>query len=774
MKKILFILIFSSILCAEETGVISGTVTDSRTKEPLAGVNVFLEGTTFGAATDREGNFRIANVPHGLYQLTFSYIGYTTYTETDVLVVPSKPANFNIELTEIVLESDQVEVTAGYFVEETVTQPSVIGLSREEIRRYPGGFEDVVRTVSTLPGVAVNVTGGRNDLLVRGGGPSENLFIINNIEIPNINHFGTQGTSSGSISMINLDFVERVTFSTGGFGVSYGDRMSSVLTLDMVHGRRDRFGVKALVSATQFGLNVQGPIGKNGDFIFSARESYLDLIFKAAGLAFVPVYTDFNFIMNFDLSPKDKLFIMGLSAIDRVERNNSTEENRIQNSTILGNSQKQYITGINYRHLAGNGYYDMTLNYNRYTFDYSQKDPEQVEYFSSAAIEGEFGTKVQRYLAFGKNNGIKIGLSAKFFSNENRTTFADTIFNRSGKRIAINQLGIPRFEKQIESAGKYASFLEWDYIIGPKLQLNSGLRLDYYAFLSKPYYISPRFQFRYRINDHLSVKSSYGIYYQSPSYIWLIEPSNKNLSALRNNMAIIGIDYLLRQDMRLNMEVFHKTYQNLPTGTLSGVNDYLVLTNTGVGYGGSQEDFQSFGFFPMISTAHGTANGLEISLQKKYSEIPAYGQISLAFARSMFTAGNGISYPGIYDQRIIFNITGGYKVNDSWEFSSKFRYFTGIPYTPVYNPEENTVNPGSIQNLPLEYLAARLPDQNFIDLRIDRYFSFNKWRLIVYLDIQNVLNRPIRMMPRYDFWDKKVVTAGSIGILPSIGISAEF
>ena len=158
MKKILFILIFSSILCAEETGVISGTVTDSRTKEPLAGVNVFLEGTTFGAATDREGNFRIANVPHGLYQLTFSYIGYTTYTETDVLVVPSKPANFNIELTEIVLESDQVEVTAGYFVEETVTQPSVIGLSREEIRRYPGGFEDVVRTVSTLPGVAVNVT----------------------------------------------------------------------------------------------------------------------------------------------------------------------------------------------------------------------------------------------------------------------------------------------------------------------------------------------------------------------------------------------------------------------------------------------------------------------------------------------------------------------------------------------------------------------------------------------------------------------------------------
>jgi outer membrane receptor for ferrienterochelin and colicin len=774
MKNILSILFLLSFASAVETGTITGTVVDGRTKEPLAGVNVYLHSTSLGAATDLEGSYRIENVPLGTYHLHLSYIGYTSYTATDVIVFPSKPTRINIEITEQALESKQIDVTAGYFVEETVTQPSIVGLSREEIRRYPGGFEDVVRTVSTLPGVAVNVAGGRNDLLVRGGGPSENLFTINNIEIPNINHFGTQGTSSGSLSLVNLDFVEKVTFSTGGFGVSYGDKMSSVLTLDMVRGREDKFGTKVLISATQFGINVEGPLTEKGDFVFSARESYLDLIFKAAGLPFVPVYTDFNFIFNYDLSPNDKLFLLGLSAIDRIDRDNSTDENRVKNSVIMDNTQKQFISGINYRRLVEDGYYDFTVNYNYYDFAFSQSDPNQIEFFTSSAREKELGFKSQRYLALGRTNGFKIGLSAKFLSNQNNTVFADTIYDRSGNRVTSQSLGLSRLEPGKESAGKYASFFEWDWIANSKMQINSGVRLDYFAFLKHPLYVSPRLQFRYRLTDFLSVKSSYGIYYQSPSYVWLAEKENRNLRALKNTMTIIGLDYLLREDTRLTLETFYKNYQDLPTGTKSGINDYLVITNTGVGYGGSQEDFQSFGFFPMVSRAYGRTYGLELSMQKKYSEIPAYGQVSFAYAQSKYTAGNSKQYPGIYDQRIIFNLSGGYKINANWEISGKYRYFTGVPYTPVYSPDSNPINPGTVQNLPEEYLNSRLPDQNFVDLRIDRYFSFNNWRLVVYLDIQNVLNQPIKTMPRFDFWNNQVVSEGNIGILPSIGISAEF
>ena len=203
-----------------------------------------------------------------------------------------KPAELLVRLDQTEIDIEGMEVRAAYFQKNPDSPVSVQRLSYEEIRRSPGAFEDVVRAVSVIPGVA-QAQPGRNDLVVRGGAPSENLFTVDNIEIPNINHFGTQGASGGPLSFINLDFVREATFSTGGFGVRYGDRMSSVLNIELREGRTDRLGGKATISATQFGLNVEGPIASGGQFVFSARRSYLDFIFKAAGFSFVPEYWDF-------------------------------------------------------------------------------------------------------------------------------------------------------------------------------------------------------------------------------------------------------------------------------------------------------------------------------------------------------------------------------------------------------------------------------------------------------------------------------------------------
>jgi len=344
--NLLFILLIALPTYAQQTGTITGKVVDAKTRQPLVGANVVIMDTDRGASTDLEGNYVISRVPVGTYRLKFMYIGYNSVLKTDIVVKTAAPAYVNAGLEETVIEGSEVTVTAGYFVEEQKIQTSTIGLSREEIRRFPGGFEDVVRTVSTLPGVAINAAGGRNDLLVRGGGPSENLYIINNIEVPNINHFGSQGNSSGSLSFVNLDFVEDVAFSTGGFGAQYGDKMSSVLSLNLLNKIPENFESKLTVSATQYGFDFEQPFKDNGNLIFSARKSYLDLIFKAAGLPFVPVYTDFNIIFNYDLSPNDKLFFLGLSAINSVDRDQSSLENRVKNAGILDNSQYQGISGL--------------------------------------------------------------------------------------------------------------------------------------------------------------------------------------------------------------------------------------------------------------------------------------------------------------------------------------------------------------------------------------------------------------------------------------------
>ena len=774
--KYLFKILFSFLLMANAwaSTSISGKVTDERTKEPLIGVNIVVLNSENGASTDENGIYRIENLPSGKYRLEFSYIGYTTVLKTDVVVINSKPAILNVEMREGTIEGEEVTVTAGYFVEEKMTQSSTIGLSREEIRRFPGGFEDVVRTVSTLPGVAINASGGRNDLLVRGGGPSENLYIINNIEVPNINHFGTQGNSSGSLSFVNLDFVDNITFSTGGFKARYGDKMSSVLELKMTEGRNDRFGSKLLVSATQYGLNFEGPVTDRGNFIFSARQSYLDLIFKAAGLPFVPVYTDFNFLAHYDLSPRDKLFFLGLSAIDRVNRDQSSLENRVRNSALLDNTQNQIIAGINYRRLLNKGYLDVTVNSNLFQYKFSQLDQFEQEYFNSKADEYEYGLKIQHYWALSKSLGILSGISAKQIRNQNTTIFADTIYDRSGNRVPLSSLGIPPNTRTNSEAQKYASFVEFEWLASSKITMNLGLRGDYYSFIDEPFYLAPRIALKYRLTDPFSIRLSGGIYYQSPSYVWVVNQDNKRLKALQNQMAVLGFDYLLQNDFRISLETYYKRYLDLPTGVVPGVTDYIVITNTGIGYGGNEDDFQSFGYIDLVSEATGKAYGLELLFQKKFSEIPCYGQASFFLGKSEVIAFNGKTYPTQYDQRFIFNLSGGYIFNSNWEISAKFRYFTGVPYTPVYIPSQNPVNPGTIQNLPGEYLTSRLAAGHHLDIRADRYFNFKSWTLILYLDIQNIYNYKIPQRPVYDFWANEINTSSSIGILPSIGISAQF
>jgi hypothetical protein len=755
-------------------GTIEGNIIDRQTKEPLAGVNILIPGTSQGASTNIDGKFLIEDLPIGTYRLEISYIGYITQKVTDIIVTHNKPAVVDIQLMEQIMESEGIVVTAGYFVEETMTQPSTIGLQREEIRRFPGGFEDVVRTVSTFPGIAINVSSGRNDLLVRGGGPSENLYVVENIEVPNINHFGTQGTGSGSLSFVNLDFVENVSFSTGGFTSEFGDKMSSTLSLNLSRGRRDHIGGKLLISATQYGFNLEGPLGSSGDFIFSARRSYLDLIFNAAGLPFVPVYTDFNFVLHYDLSEKDKFVILGLAALDQVDRDISTEENRVVNAGIMDNTQNQYISGLNYRRLLNHGYLDLTVGFTSNNYQFSQINEFGEKYFDSQAKENEFNIKAQHFIGISKTLGLLSGLSFKNVHVDNVTVFADTIYDRSGNRVPVESLGLTQYTKLIADGKKYAAFIKAEWAVTPLLSLNLGLRLDHYSFLRKPNYLAPRLNLKYKLSNSLSLKGSLGIYYQSPSYVWMVNEENRDLYALENNMAIIGVDYLIQDDLRMSVETFYKRYDNLPTGTLPDVNDYLVITNTGTGYGGREDDFQSFGYFSMLSDGTGKAYGFEWLLQKKFSRIPCYGQISFGYSKSEYIAGNGLMYPGQFDQRIIINIAGGYKFNENWEISSKFRFYTGIPYTTVYRPTDNPLNPGNIQNLPDEYLSARLDPEGIWDVRVDRYFNFNSWRLVIFVDVQNVLNVKYQTRPTYDFWNDEVVTQNSIGILPTIGISAEF
>ncbi len=738
------------------SGSLRGVILTESTQEPIAGANAVILNSTLGAAADAEGSFAISNVPIGTYQLRVSAVGYKPAIVTDIVIAAARSVELVVRLEEAAIRGDEVEVSASYF-QKTPDEPmSVQRLSYEEIRRSPGGFEDVVRAISVLPGVA-QAQPGRNDLVVRGGAPSENLFVVDNIEIPNINHFGTQGASGGPLSYINLDFVRETAFSTGGFGVRYGDRLSSVLTVELQDGRREYIGGKGTISASQFGINLHGPINEQSSFIFSARRSYLDLIFKAAGFSFVPEYWDFLDRVSYRLDGLNSLTFLALGAIDDVNFLNKDDDARFNNSRILGTAQRQYVSGLSWQHVFSKGLFRATLGRTFSNYNGIQRDSLLTPIFTNRSKEGETSVRADLVIKPAPATELSFGTQLKYirFTTDLRlpgygTTYGDT--------LNINIQGY-------ESSGvKAASYAQLSQRFLDNFELTIGGRLDYFSLLETKTYISPRSSLTFAISPLTNIGASAGVYRQSPSYIWLVaNPENRGLRDLRADQYILSVEHLLRPDLKIRLEGFFKAYSDYPA---SLTRRYLVLANTGGGFGGTDENFDSFGFDKLVSKGTGRARGIELLLQKKLSEVPLYGLLSLTFGQTNFTALDGVERPGSYDQRVLVNLSGGYRFDERWEASMKFRFSSGQPYTPFNADGTQKVS---------AYNSLRLKNAHSLDVRVDRRWNFLSWNLIVYLDIQNVYNNKCSGIPRWNEREQKTnFDESAIGILPTIGVSAEF
>jgi hypothetical protein len=748
--------LFTMNLHAQDSkGIITGKVIDEVSKEPIPGINVLIVGTTRGSATNLDGEFTIPNLEVGTYQVKVSAVGYNTIIKPDVVVNSAKPIELLFNLTQALIQLEGVTVKSGLFEKDPSEVGSVANLSYEEIRRAPGGFEDVVRALSVLPGVA-QASAGRNDLVVRGGAPSENLFIVDGFVVPNINHFGTQGATGGPLSFINLDFVRETNFSSGGFSSLYGDKLSSVLRIDLRNGRNDKFGGKGTVSASQFGLNLEGPLGSGGNFIFSARRSYLDFIFNAAGFNFVPEYYDVTTKFSYNLDARNKLSYLFLSAFDKVKFNNDNSQKRYDNSRILGSNQNSYLTGISFRHLFDRGLIDLTLSRNFTDYDSFQKDTLFNPVFLDKSREGENELKGDLIYKLSSESELDFGASfklIKFSADIQLPTFITTF----GEKLEINSLIT---EKEYKKIGAY---VQYSNLMFNRMQVNLGVRADYFNGIKENFYISPRLSFSYTLSDLASLNFSTGIYHQSPSYIWLAAyESNKNLKAVHVDQYVLGYERKLSDDLRIKLEGFYKDYKNYPASLL---RPYIVLSNTGAGYGGANENFASYGLEPLTSGGKGNVRGVEFSIQKKSSDVPHYGLLSITYSQSNFTGLDGVERLGSYDQRWIINLTGGYIFNSEWEVSAKFRFATGNPYTPFNNDGTQSV---------ANYNSARLSSLHSLDIRVDRRWNFDKWALITYIDLQNVYNNKNKTSVTWNYRESKVNESSSIGLLPSIGVSAEF
>lgn len=781
-----------------QTGSIKGRVYNEINNESIPFANIVLDSTQSGATSDENGQYLIANLKPGIYNLTCSFVGFKTAYVYEISVSSANVTDINIALSEESALLDQVILRTNR-IERSMESPlSKQTIGATEIYRNPGANRDISRVVQILPGVATTVS-FRNDILVRGGAPNENRFYLDGIEIPNINHFATQGSSGGPVGMINVNFIRDVDFYSGAFPANRGNALSSVMDFKQITGNREKFGGSFMIGSSDIGLTLNGPTGKNSSFILSARRSYLQFLFQALKLPFLPTYNDFQYKHFFEFSEKDQLTIVGLGAIDNFELNKDvndgeTDQETIdRNNYILGNlpvnEQWNYTIGANWKHFSKNSFQNVVLSRNHLNnsalkYKDNVEDPDELLYdYNSEEIENKLRVESTKRMN-GWDWNIGAGFEHVKYTN---STFQKVVVNDEVTTIDFDS----EFTMQ-----KYSFFTHVSRAFyNERLSLSLGLRSDannYSDEMSNFFdQLSPRFSASYQFTEKFSASFNLGRYYQLPAYTVMGYRDNTgNLVNKENGITYIqsdhivgGVQYDPTKYSKISVEAFYKKYDNYPFLT----NDSISLANLG-------GDFGVIGNEPAVSNSMGRSYGVEFFLQQKLSS-SVYGLISYTFVRSEFQDKNGDYVASSWDNRHILNITAGKKLKKNWEIGAKFRFLGGSPYTP-YDIEESSIK----ENWDVTQRGINDWDQlnterngnsHGLDFRVDKRWFFKKWALNAYLDIQNLYGFKTETQPYLDvvrdgngnpiedpnnpdsYLTQEIEnTAGTI--LPSIGLMIEF
>jgi hypothetical protein len=743
---------------APPSGTIKGKVVDGESKLELVGAHVFMGENNAGMATDNAGNFEFRDIPVGSYSIMCSYIGYDRILKTDIIVRTARITFVNIEIQPSLVEVGGTTATAGYFG-EIQTQPlSAIGFSSEEIRRAPGAAGDVSRIIFGLPSLA-KVNDTKNSLIVRGGSPVENGFYIDNIEIPNINHFPTQGSTEGPIGILNVDFIEGVNFSCGGFTADYGSKLSSVMNITFREGNRNATDVQLDMSLQGFGGMVEGPLGEGqGSFVISARRSYLDVLLDLMNETVgMPTYSDVQGKISYDLSDRHKLSLIDVFSDDRQVM---SQQNALDSKTI--NIYPSYGSfantgGVNWRWIWGSrGFSQTSLAHTYAKTDadfYQARDARLV--LKNGSIEQEVKLRNTNHWIVDSKNKLNFGVDMKYSLIDYSQSYSayQDILGHSTPAFVLDQ------SIRAWQAGMYADYscrlFDW-------LTISPGARVDHYQY-NNDTRISPRLSVTYHFDDITSLTGSYGIYYQNIPWVLAAQQTRfRDLQTPRADHYVLSLSHLLTESTRLTVEGYDKEYMHFPMDPLQ---PNLFLFDQAV----VEQIFLNHA--TLVSTGKARSYGIEMTVQKKMAH-NIYGLIAGSYYRAKYTGVDGVQRDRIYDNTFNIAIEGGYKLNDKWEFSLRWLYAGGAPYTPFDEQASLATHKGVFDAARVN--AARLPDFHSLNVRVDKRYYFQSTTLTAYLSIWNAYGR--RNISSYT-WNEvqdKVMDEEMWGTLPVFGIKYEF
>jgi hypothetical protein len=754
MKRIVLTISISFItliisFAQQNAGVIKGRVYNSKTNEGVPFATVQIWGTTTGAITDSDGKFSFAGIKPGYTSLRVSSVGFKPYISSAVMVTNSNQVNLEIPLEESEISIGEVVVKASPFSKKIETPVSVRIIGIDEIEKNPGGNRDISKVIQSYPGVA-STPAFRNDVIVRGGGPNENRFYIDNVEIPYLNHFSTQGSSGGPVGIINVDFVQSVDFLSGAFPASKGNALSSILNFTFLDGNKDKMKYRATVGASDLGLTIDGPAGEKGTLLMSARRSYLQFLFKALQLPFLPAYNDFQLKYKIRLDKKNELTILGLGAYDDFSLNQSANKTELQRyilDYLPVQKQYSYVTGLVLKHFRDSGYdtWVLSRNYlNNTQYKYLNNiETDANRIFDYKSGEGEIKTRYERTII--RDKGIRISYGAGYEYAHYRNTTYRRVFSGNLPDIEIN------YNTNLK-IGKFSAFGQLSKsVLNQKLNLSLGLRTDANTYssgmLNPVNQLSPRFSASYKLTGKLNFNFSTGRYYQLPPYTALgysnytgeLINKQNDLKYMAADHLVAGLELVPSENIQVTIEGFYKSYSQYPFS----VRDSVPLSSKSADYG-------VFGDEALVSTADGRAYGLEL-----LGRLKEFRRINLVFSytyvRSEFRGIESGMIPSSWDNKHLFNLTATKKFDHNWDLGLKWRFVGGAPYTPYDYNKSSYKAAWDLQGQGyLDYSkfnTLRLKSFHQLDLRVDKQYFFGEWSLMLYADVQNVYNHKADQPP---------------------------
>lgn len=747
----LFAISFYSILSAQG-GRISGRIYDQINNEALPFATVQIVELSKGAVADLDGKYKIENVPQGTYTIRASFTGYDPITISEVLITSARPVTLDFPMKERAALTEVV-IEASPFKSRDESPLSLNTLNATELERYPGANRDVSRVIQALPGVA-QIPSFRNDIIIRGGSPGENKFYLDDIEVPNINHFATQGSSGGPVGLLNINFIREVEFYSGAFPANRANGLSSVLSFRQKRGNSDGLITNFALGSSDFALTFDGPLGSKTNFIFSYRISYLQFLFQALKLPFLPTYQDSQFKIDHDINKKNRLTFIGLGALDKFTFNESVNdgvtdpETLRRNNYILGNipanDQWNYTVGAKWTHFSKNSYQTLVASRNMLKniavkYQNNVELPENlILNFSSFEAENKFRFE-HDYQKDGWKINAGVGYEYARFSN---STFQRIVIGGQPTALDFNsQIGFGKFSMFGQASRRF---------LKERLAASLGLRTDfsnYSSSLMNPLeQLSPMLSLSYELTDKIAISGSTGRYHQLPAYTILGFRNNNNQLVNRDNIkyirvdqVVLGADYKTDWKARFSVEGFYKSYSRYPFS----LNDSISIANLG-------SEFGVIGNEPIASISEGRAMGLEFLYQQRLFK-GFYGIVSYTFVLSEFKDKNGSYVPSSWDNRNIVSLSLGKSFKKNWDVGVRWRYSGGSPYTPIDIATSSQMASWNIYGRGLpnwnQLNTQRLGFFHQMDVRVDKKFFFTNWNMNFYIDIQNLYNFQVETAP---------------------------